>query len=332
MKSISFKIFLLCLLIIGLYNITPSFCFAQDQIGVEESDINVEVSPDNPEPYDDVTISITSYATDLNKAIVSWRIGSEIVLSGIGKTFYTFKAGGAGSASTINIEVTPVGGVGLITKTIHIYPSEVEMVWESEDGYVPPFYKGRTLPVKGGKIRVVAIPNTDTIKSGVGSITYTWSNNGGVVQDYSGYNKNSFIFKNNMLDYTNEVSVTASSVSDNYSATNDVQIPLFDPKIIFYKKSPTDGVLYDNALNKEIYMPEDEVTIVAEPYFMSVKNSVNDLDYVWKINDNNINTPSKKNELTVRPTSHGGYATMNLVVENLSELFQKVTSGLKINL
>ena len=310
----------------------PSFCRAQDQIQIQDEDISVEVTPASPEPYEDVTISLTSYSTDLNKAIITWRKGSEVVISGIGKTSYSFKTNRAGSIMIFDIDIIPAGAMTSISKRITITPSEVEIMWESADGYVPPFYRGKSLPVNGGLIRVVAIPNTDSIQSGIGSITYTWQKAGEAVQDASGYNKNYYVFKNNMMSGSNEVTAMVSSVDGNYTATKTIDIPLFDPKIIFYKKSPTEGTLYNNAINGGTYMPEDEATIVAEPYFMSMDNGVDNLSYTWQINGNNIQTPAKKKELTIRPTSHGGYATMNITIENMKELFEKVTGNLKINL
>ena len=330
-KFTKIKIFLLGFFILGIINI-PNLSFAEMQIEVQEGDISVETIPNNPQPYQDVTINISSYATDLNKAIITWSGESGTVLSGIGKTSYSFKAGGPNTSSSFNISITPIGSMSTISKSISIIPSEIEIMWESVDGYTPPFYKGKALPTSGSRIRAVAIPNTNTIKSGSGSITYTWKNANSTVLDSSGYNKNSYEFKNSMFDDINEITVVASSVSGNYAAENTVEIPVYDPKIIFYKKSPTEGVLYNNALDKEATMTEDEITIVAEPYFISLKGHENNFTYSWQINGNNIATPLKKTELTVRPESHGGYATINVVIENLNELFQKVSNQLKLNL
>ena len=302
------------------------------QVEVQEGEINIETIPNNPQPYQDVTINISSYATDLNKAIITWQGESGTVLSGIGKTSYSFKTGGPNTTNIFNISITPIGSINIITKSIAISPSEIEIMWESVDGYTPPFYKGKALPVKGGSIRAVAVPNTDTIKSGSGSITYMWKNMDNTVLEASGYNKNSYVFKNSMFDDKNKITVIASSVSGNYGAENTIEIPVYEPKIIFYKKSPTEGVLYNNALDKEATMTEDEVTIVAEPYFVSLKGHENNFTYAWQINGESIATPSKKTELTVRPTSRGGYATIDVMIENLNELFQKVNNQLKLNL
>jgi hypothetical protein len=60
-------------------------------------------------------------------------------------------------------------------------------------------------------------------------------------------------------------------------------------------------------------------------------NEVN-FSYNWKINGETIDTPSKKTELTVRPAERGGYATIDLVMENLNFLFQKVAGKLNLTL
>ncbi len=331
MKLIKIKFFLVLIFVLTILN-WPYNSLAEMQIEVQDNELSVEVNPNNPAPYEDVTITLTSYATDLNKAIIVWKTSGNTVLSGIGKTSYSFKASGPNTANIFDITITPVGSMTTINKRVAITPSEIEIMWESVNGYTPPFYKGKSLPSSGSLIKAVAIPNTDTIKSGSGSITYNWKNNNSAVLDASGYNKNSYIFKNSMFDTKNEITVAASSVDGRYTAEKTIQIPTYSPKIVFYKKSPTEGILYNQSLEKEADMFEDEITLVAEPYFLTLKNNETNFTYDWKINGNNIQTPSKKSELTVRPTSRGGYATISLTIQNMNELFQKVSSQLKLNL
>jgi hypothetical protein len=330
-KSTKIKIFLISFFVLGIIN-TPFFSYAEMQIEVQADEINITTSPNNPEPYQDVTIRLSSYATDLNKASITWQNGSKTVLSGIGATSYSFKTLGVGSYSLFNITIIPSGSMSSITKKVSIYPSEIEIMWESVDGYTPPFYKGKSLPVSGSLIKAVAIPNTETIQLGNGSISYIWKNRDSVIPNASGYNKNSYVFKNSIFDEINNITVTASSVSGNYRAENTTQIPIYNPKLIFYKKSPTEGVLYNKALSKEMSMPEDEMTFLAEAYYMTLKDNEKDFRYSWKINGEEIGTPSKRNEMTVRPASRGGYATINLVVENIGELFQEISNTLKIKI
>lgn len=330
-KFIKIKVFLVIFFILGIISI-PSISLAEMQIEVQENEVDVETIPYNPQPYKEVTVNLSSYATDLNKAIITWQGEKGTVLSGIGKTSYTFIAPGPNSSTYFDISVTPVNSMTTINKRVIISPSEIEIMWESVSGYTPPFYKGKSLPTKGSTIKAVAIPNTDTIKSGSGSLSYTWKNDDKTVQEASGYNKNYYIFKNGLLDTTNEITVVASSVAGNYGAENTIEIPIYDSKLIFYKKSPTEGILYNNALYKEATETEDEIAIVAEPYYLSTKGNENNLSYSWKINGEDIETPTRKTELTLRPTSRGGYATIRLEIENIKELFQSISSNLKLNM
>ncbi len=310
----------------------PSFSIAETQIQVQDSDLNIEISPSNPKPYEDVTVTLSSYATDLNKAVISWQNDTKTVLSGIGKTIYSFKALGPNTTTTINVSIRPVDSMSSITKNIIITPSEVGLYWESVDGYTPLFYKGKSLPTKSSMIKVLAIPDTKTIKSGSGSVSYTWKVDDSVVEDASGYNKNSYVFRDDMFKNTNSISVIASSVNDNYSASNNVEIPIYSSKVIFYKKSPAEGILYNNALGSNSPFHEEEMTVVAEPYFLPIKGHEDIFIYKWKINNETINTPTKKTELTVRPSSRGGYANISVTFENPNKLFQIVSGMLKLNL
>lgn len=325
-KSSIFTIIIL--VVFGFSSITS----AENEIGVQSEDIVVSLSPKTPEPYQDVSISLSSYSTDLNKATIVWKENGKSVLSGIGRTIYSFKTSGSGIKTTINISIRPSDSIISIDKVITINPSEVELLWESSEGYTPPFYKGKTLGIRGGLIKMVAIPSSSLISSGIGNMSYTWKNNGEINQSVSGYNKNYYIFKGDLFEGVNEISVAVSSVDGKYNAEKILSVPSYDPEVIFYKKSPTDGVLYNEALIDNTFIEDSEFTLLAEPYFLPISGEQNYLKYTWKINGNYIETPTKKREITLRPSSRGGYATINLSVENINKLFQKVAGNLKISL
>lgn len=306
--------------------------FAANEIDPGEGDISVTTIPENPQPYQDVTVTLSSYATDLNKAMIEWQSGASVVLSGYGRTSYSFKTNGPNTATLITVIIAIPGSIDNITKQIIINPSEVELIWEGVDSYTPPFYRGKSFPSAEGLIKVVAIPNTTAIKQGKGSVTYTWKSSGSTVQSSSGYNKDAYVFKNSELNSTENISVTAESVDGQYTATNSIDIPITQPKVVFYKKSPTEGILYNQALTNGTFVSEDEITLVATPYFLALKGNESIFNYTWKINGKEVETPSKKTELTLRPTAHGGYATIGILFDNLNTLYQNITGNLKINL
>lgn len=305
---------------------------AANEISVQENDISAETIPSNPEPYKNVTVTLSSYATDLNKAFITWQSGASIVLTGYGKTSYSFTAGGPNVITVMDVSISLPGSIDKVTKRIAINPSEVELIWEGVDSYTPPFYRGKSLITKGGIIKVVAIPNTNTIKQGKGSVTYSWKSGNSSVQSASGYNKDAYVFKNSDFNDIENVSVTAESINGQYTASSTLAIPTTSPLILFYKKSPTEGILYNTALADNTFISEDELTIVAEPYFLAFEGNESLFAYNWKINGSPIDTPSKKTELTIRPAARGGYASINITLENLNELYQKAIGQIKLSL
>ncbi len=329
MKKWFIQITLLILLVIS---VSPLYINAES-LQVTSADINIETIPENPAPYSDVTINITSYATDLNKALITWKSGNDTLLSGIGRTKYVFKTGAPNINTAFQISITPAGTFGSVDKSFIIQPSEVEMLWQAIDSYTPPFYKGRSFPSTEGYIRVVAMPNT----AGVANINnknmaYYWKINYNSDQDASGYGKDSFTYKNSYLNDIDHVGVAVSTTNGSYTGTGTVDIPMSKPEIIFYKKSPTEGINYNEAISNTVDMTEDEMTLVAEPYFLNNIINTNDLVYKWQINNKDINTPRNPYELTIRPESRGGYANINISINSISKLFQSVSKSIKINL
>ncbi|MEI7689213.1 MAG: hypothetical protein WCI91_03465 [Candidatus Nomurabacteria bacterium] len=326
MKKLLYFIFIFCIFFV------PSLSRAEVEIGITENDINIDMYPEKPQPYQDTKITLSSYATDLNKAMIEWRSGNKIILSGYGKTTYSFKTQGPNTSTSFVVTIMTSDTRDRLTKSFTINPSEVEILWESVDGYTPLFYKGKSLVSSEGLIRAVAIPNTNTIKSGRGDISYTWKKSDKTNLDVSGYNKDSYTFYGSVLNDSEKVSVKASSVDGSYDAEGKTEIPTYDPEIIFYNKSPTEGIQYQNALTENSPFPGNEMTLVAEPYFLALKNNEKNFTYDWTINGDSVTTPLNKRELTVSPTSRGGYASIMLTLENINKLFQKVTGQLKLSL
>lgn len=330
MRNLKIKNFLFKIFILGIF-IFNSFNVADAEILVQENEINYEIIPRNPEPYQKVTISLYSYATDIDKAFISWQLSNGVTQSGTGKKSISFYAPAPDESISFNITITPPGQTSSIKKRIVVSPSDIDILWESFDGYTPPFYKGKSLPTRGSVIKVVAIPNSNTITSGIGKIDYTWKNNDSTQEGNSGYNKNSYLFKNSVFEIINNIEVQASSVSGNYNAVKSIEIPVYKPSLVFYKKSPTEGVLFNNGIINEHNMTESQATFVASPYNLAIGNNINLFNYSWTINGDSVVTP-KKGEITIRPTTTGGYVEIGLEIENPRELFQKVTNIFTVNL
>lgn len=315
-------IFLLC-----LSQSTSSVIIAQGE------DVSINIVPTNPKPFGQATISVESFALSLNNAQIDWRANGKTVLSGQGKTTYTFTVGGPNTSTTLDITIIPNDGSTSIKKTINITPSDIDLLWESVDSYTPPFYKGKALPTKQSQIKIVAFPNTSGLsQTNQKNITYSWKNNFNTIKNASGTGKNKYIFSNSDIKNTEKISVEALGPGGAYKASGSAVINIESPQVLFYKKSPLEGILYQTSLKDGDYIQENEITLVVEPLFMTFKDGASSLKYTWKINGNSIETPDNPRELTVRPSSRGGYATIEFGLENTSKLFQSIVKSLRVEL
>ncbi len=300
--------------------------FSANQIPFMESEIIVETSPSNPIPNQEITVYISSYSIDLNKSTITWQGEAGVVSSGIGKTSYTFKAPPVNTSASFSISITSPTGES-VTKKISIRPADIDIFWESENGYTPPFYKGKSLPITNSSIKLVAIPNVNSSRG----FSFVWKKDDKVLNDKSGYDKSYYKFINSSFDLSNQITVVASAVQGDYVAQKSIDVSVYEPEIVFYKKDPAFGVDYNNAIVNNYKVQDDETTIVAEPYHFLMKENQNKFIYDWSINNKSIETPSKKNELSIKPTSRSGYAIIGLNIYHINNMFQDVYKSIKIN-
>jgi hypothetical protein len=159
--------------------------------GIEEQ-ISIVQVPTIPQPGQGVSVQISSYSSDLNKARITWTLDGRVLSSQTGATSLQFTAPQSGETSRLVITITKEGG-GTITKTIVINPAEVDLIYEA-DTYTHPFYKGKRLYTSESNVDFIAIPNfvRNGRKIPSSELVYTWKINGNVRQDVSGYGRSVF--------------------------------------------------------------------------------------------------------------------------------------------
>jgi hypothetical protein len=299
----------------------------------DANDITLKSTPNNPGAFETVSLSVESFLFNVNSQKITWTVDNKVVRSGIGLTTFSTETKALGSTTTVQVSVE-VGGE-TIRKSVVFRPAEIDVIWESANGYTPPFYRGRALPTKESMIRVVALPSAK-----VGSVTlkpsdftYTWKKAGGIVNAASGYSKNTYVFQGDVLNPITNLSLTIAGVGNNYTATKDLTVPVFPPRILLYERHPLLGIQYQRELGSSIILPVGEKTILAEPYFFSVLGPTsNYLNYKWKINDVAVATPSKPNQLTLRGSGQVGESRVSLEIENITKLFEEASRFLSITL
>lgn len=296
------------------------------------SDFSVQLSPESPGPYQNVTATLVSYSVDLDRVNISWSINGEPALSGVGKKVFSFTTGDIGASSRVTINVADPAGT--INKTITVIPGSVDLLWQVSDAYAPPFYRGKALPAPQSTIKIVAMPNIQSD----GSITkpsllvYKWTRNYKADSDASGYGKNIFSFKNSYLDPEESIQVSVTQASGEASAEKKISIATIPPFVLFYENNPLQGVFFERALGDSFSMSNNEMRVDAEPYFFSSADKQNNIMYSWQLNGSPVSgSPDDPSSLVLRNQGGKGTARVSLSVTRPSKIMQSAGNAFSVN-
>ena len=296
------------------------------------SEISINVIPENPAPGESVTINLNSYTMDLNSLKITWLISGKNVLSGIGNKSYTVTAPTAGSETTVTIQVAS-GETGLETKVV-IRPSVMVVLWQADDSYVPPFYKGKALPTPDSTIKIVAMPEVKVGSTYLDpkNMTYSWRKDFTNDPDASGYGKNYFSYVSDYLDASNFIEVNATTVDQKYSSTASTTVGTFQPELVFYRNNENTGTEFEHTITDGHKIINKEI-LFAAPYFISPKDIRNPrLVWTWSINGTRVFTEGfQKNLLPLQVESGvSGSSKLKLEIENMDKVFQTATKELNL--
>jgi len=234
-----------------------------------------------------------------------------------------------GTKTNIGISI---GGVNMVTPTelVLIFdPLEVSLIWQT-DTYVPFWYKGKAKPSSESNITVAAITRIFD-KNGKQippeSLIYEWKKDGKVLSSQSGIGKSSLTFKGGKKGVINKVSVGVSDPTKYVAGGATIDIPIGEPKVIFYEDKPLLGTAREKALSLESSIT-GQMILRAEPFFFSDKDW---LKYNWKINNspvvNDENNPAR---LLLKVADKNVSSRINLNVYHSDKLLQNISKDIII--
>ncbi len=292
--------------------------------------INLDILPENPSANQNVSASLSSFDTDLNAATITWQVNGKTIQSGKGIKKASFKTGNINTSTKIDIQIVTQQGEK-ITKSYSIKPTEVDLLWQA-DGYTPPFYKGKTMFVHQNKITFIAIPhilNSSGKEISPTNLIYKWTRNGVVMEDSSGYGKNTFTMTGSLISRQLDVTVDVTSPDTGAVGFAETLVTPRDPEIYLYEKSPLYGVLFEKALTQTVQLTGKEMGVVAVPLFFGTTYAENpSLSYNWGINGSVVGTDThtasrifRQQEGTVG-TSH-----ISVSIEHASKILQSMNTG-----
>lgn len=313
----------------------PFISFGQTlPANIDSGSLQLSMSPENPEPFQTVTVKVQSFLFDVNRAKITWLVNGAVKKSEIGLKEFSTQAGKNGQKTIIKVQVdSPADGF----KEVEAFfiPSVVDLVYEFVS-YTPPFYKGKALNPNQGVVFVTAIPElirTTGEKIPAQNIIYSWKKDGEVQLDASGLGKNTFIYTGTVPIRDVTIEVIASSLDNEVFASKRIDITNQTPKIIFYENSPIYGLMLNKAIKNTVNLLIDEFSVIAVPYFFSVGYAANpDLDYTWSLDGQIVGNQEPKNSFTTRVEKSGsGAANIGLKISNSARIFQFTENNYNIN-
>jgi len=294
--------------------------------------ILINIVPENPASNENVSITLSSYANNLDSVLITWSVNGKSASSGIGQKSFSTQALAAGSETTVTATIALPDGD--IKKTIIIRPSIMVLLWQANDSYVPPFYKGKALPSPDSNVKVIALPEIRTGSQMVNpnNMVYAWKQDYTNSQEDSGYGKNSFVYRSDYLENSNNVSVVASTIDQKYSSEASIDIGMTQPKIVFYKNDANLGTIWEQALSDGHRIQGDEI-VEAAPYFISPKDiRIPTLAWNWSINDNLVNILGFRKNLIPLKAQAGvsGTSKIKLEIRNRDKIFGTASKEINV--
>ncbi|MFA6458868.1 MAG: hypothetical protein WCV79_00500 [Candidatus Paceibacterota bacterium] len=304
------------------------FAFTQAQgISTNIQGIDLTVSNNSPAPGQTVTIKAESYVSDLNSSNITWKLNNVEYKKGIGVTSVDIQAPALGKKLTVSIvAVTPEGRT--MTTSVSLSSGNVDLILES-DGYVPPFFQGKMPLVYQNNYRVIAMPHladTSGKEYDPATLIYQWSKDSRLVQDQSGYGKQVFLWKDEMVPRQRLISVKVLTRDGSVQAEKVIPIEAGSPLIVFYKDDPLYGTLFNNALENSVSLGKSgEISVLAVPFgFNKPANTMGDLNFSWLINSIKHDSLSASQSITLRaPTDSSGSSNIQLTVYNNEDILEK---------
>ncbi|MDP3981016.1 MAG: hypothetical protein Q8Q33_06375 [Chlamydiota bacterium] len=307
------------------------FTFAVNAQGIPlGNEVEVTASADSPIPGQKVTVTAKSFNSDINSSKNTWTVNGAVAESGIGLTSITVTSPELGKRLTVKFTAVTTDGITLTGSTI-VGSGSVDMIVEN-DGYVPPFFLGKLPVAFQNTVKIVAIPhlaNSAGTEYDPKTLVYQWKKNSRVIEDQSGYGKQSITLVGDVVPRAYNISVTVSTRDGSAQAQGIKAIEFASPSINFYVDDPLYGPLFNMAVGKTMRIGQEKETgVLAVPFGFNSVNTSGNLSLNWLINSFLQSDLSAKRSVILRaPAGQGGSSNIQLEIRNNAKILQGATAG-----
>lgn len=278
----------------------------QIAIGASGGDLSIDMTPEFPQPYSDVHLSVVDSAFNTIGATITWYVDGVMQKNKKNERTITITSKKIGEETRIDVAVKTPQGIELhASRTIQ--PNVIDIIIES-DTYVPYFYQGRALPSSESTLRATALVHNGLNKNRAG-YSYRWVFDDTVLFEGASQGKYS-VFIPVKLFQTGDLSVEVYSQDGSLVGTASTRVKIMEPILMLYEFNPLRGLL-ENSIKDNDVIRNQEISFYAEPYFMNTESASN-ARYEWRINGKKISLNNNLNTLTLNATDGGGPTHIDL--------------------
>ncbi len=312
----------LCALLLAiLYSGIAQNAGAQLSVPGQHYGALIELEPRRPQPNQTFTARLANYSNDMSNNTVTWYVNGEAQEQATNQTTVTLSAPVLGTPIKIEARSRSISG-GESKATLTFVPSTIDLIIEGGTT-APYFYEGRRVPTKGSTARISAIPHVfDTNGARIPSerLIFHWSVNDVLVKEGLAADVLDYPIPN-LVDPNIALTVESTDGSVEYSTFTS--LPLVEPSLEFYVHNPLSG-LSQNAIQDSYIQTDTELSIRAEPYFISTSVYAN-AQHGWAVNETPVaNGGNDPQLITLQKGRATGVSTVAFSLRNLSALSQYV--------
>lgn len=320
--------FLKLFIVISLFGI--NFAHAQG-VPVGANGLTLSISSDNPLPEQNITITAKSYSIDINSATITWTVDGKIAQKGIGLVTLDLKAPTLGKEKRVLVTAISSNGI-TFSNSVVIGSGSVDLILEN-NGYTPPFFRGKTPISYQNNVNIIAIPHladSKGIEYDPKTLVYQWKKNSRVVEDQSGYGKQVYTHIGEIVPREAIINVTVSTRDGLKRTSATVLVEYNSPSLLFYIDDPLYGPLWNMAVGDNVYIgAEKETSILMTPYgFNKPINELGNLLLTWMINGYERPELATNESITLRaPENSSGTSNIELTIKNKKDILQTASAG-----
>jgi len=331
----SFSIFLrfvahcliVCLLLSGAFFPATNFAQVLPEL-VTADDVAVELEPRVPGPYEKVDLTLKSFVINVDTSYITWIVNGETIGAETGLKRMTVTTGDIGEPVFIEIRIR-YQQLEEVVKRIRLQPGSLDLLWQAENSYTPPFYKGKALPSSESTLKVLALPFDFTDND---QYTYTWEYHAQVDQAASGFRKNIYHVDNRFFDKGFLIDVTATRRDGGFQATEELSLPRYDPEVYFTAYDPF-GVK-QRVENGALVINDEYILLEAVPYYFSTNFFSRDVLLEWEIDRvpyfSDPGDDLRYNQIFLSPADGAGSSRVEAKILHDKKLLQEAERGITV--